>query len=165
MGQAGRVTPFANPTALVTGGASGIGAALAAELRSREATVLTTDIEGEFDHRLDVRHQDDWQRVLSDTGVPDFLFANAGISMGGPTQELTRAHWDRIIDVNLNGVVNGLLAVYPAMVERGSGHIVITASGAGLAAHPSSLRTPRRSTPSSAWAWASDPKRPSTAYA
>ncbi len=85
--------------------------------------------------------------------------------MGGPTQELTRAHWDRIIDVNLNGVVNGLLAVYPAMVERGSGHIVITASGAGLAAHPSSLRTPRRSTPSSAWVWAFDPKRPSTAYA
>ncbi|HQF95827.1 MAG TPA: SDR family NAD(P)-dependent oxidoreductase [Microthrixaceae bacterium] len=113
-----------------------VGAALAAELRSRQATVLTTDIEGEFDHRLDVRHQDDWQRVLSDTGVPDFLFANAGISMGGPTQELTRAHWDRIIDVNLNGVVNGLLAVYPAMVERGSGHIVITASGAGLAAPP-----------------------------
>lgn len=56
--------------------------------------------------------------------------------MGGQTHGLTRAHWDRVIDVNLNGVVNGLLAVYPGMVERGSGHIAATASGAGLAAPP-----------------------------
>jgi len=56
--------------------------------------------------------------------------------MGGPTHELTAAHWDRMIDVNLRGVVNGLLAAYPLMVERRCGHIVNTASGAGLVAPP-----------------------------
>lgn len=128
--------PFTTRTALVTGAASGIGAALVRRLRSCGATVITTDVEGDVDHHLDVRHVDDFRAVIAETGLPDLLFANAGISMGGPTHELTRAHWDRAIDVNLNGVVNGLLAVYPGMVERGSGHIVITASGAGLAPPP-----------------------------
>lgn len=96
----------------------------------------TTDIEGDVDHHLDVRDLDAFRALVADVGVPDLLFANAGISMGGPTHELTRAHWDLAIDVNLNGVVNALLAVYPAMVERRSGHIVATASGAGLAAPP-----------------------------
>jgi NAD(P)-dependent dehydrogenase (short-subunit alcohol dehydrogenase family) len=49
---------------------------------------------------------------------------------------MTGAHWDRILDVNLVGVVNGLLAAYPRMVEQGHGQIVNTASGAGLAAPP-----------------------------
>lgn len=130
------MTPFTNRTALVTGGASGIGAAIAAELRARGAVVVTTDIEGDADRRLDVRDLHAFREVVADVGVPDFLFANAGVSMGGPTHELTRAHWDRVIDVNLNGVVNALLAVYPGMVARGSGHVVATASGAGLAAPP-----------------------------
>ena len=123
-------------TAVVTGAASGIGAALAHRLRSRGTTVITTDIEGDVDRTLDVRDLDAFRRLVAETGVPDLLFANAGISMGGPTHELTRDHWDRAIDVNLNGVVNGLLAVYPGMIERGSGHIVVTASGAGLAPPP-----------------------------
>ena len=127
---------FAHRTALVTGGASGIGAALADELRSRGATVMTTDIEGDVDRHLDVRDLEAFRALVTETGVPDLLFANAGISLGGPTHELSRAHWDRIIDVNLNGVVNGLLAVYPGMVDRGTGHIVATASGAGLVAPP-----------------------------
>lgn len=130
--------PFTTRTALVTGAASGIGAALVRRLRSCGATVITTRVEGDVDHHLDVREADDFRAVIAEIGVPGLLFANAGISMGGPTHELTRAHWDRAIDVNLNGVVNGLLAVYPGMVERGSGHIVITASGAGLA--PPSVR-------------------------
>ena len=70
------------------------------------------------------------------TGHIDLLFNNAGISMGGPTHELTGAHWDRIIDTNLRGVVNGVLAAYPTMIEQGHGHIINTASGAGLAAPP-----------------------------
>jgi NADP-dependent 3-hydroxy acid dehydrogenase YdfG len=95
--------------------------------------------------------------------VPDLLFANAGVSMGGPTHELTRAHWDHVIDVNLNGVVNGLLAVYPGMVERRSGHIVATASGAGLSAPPFVTRTRRASTRSSVSRSACGPKRRFTA--
>ena len=49
---------------------------------------------------------------------------------------MTIAHWDRIIDVNVRGVVNGILAVYPRMVEQVRGHIVNTASAAGLVAPP-----------------------------
>jgi len=114
------VQSFSDRTAVVTGGASGIGAALASELRQRGAIVVTTDVEGDVDRHLDVRDLDGFRALVADIGVPDLLFANAGISMGGPTHELTRAHWDLIIDVNLNGVVNALLAVYPGMVERGS---------------------------------------------
>lgn len=130
------MSPFTGKTAMVTGAASGIGAALAAGLRSQGATVITTDIEGDVDHELDVRDLAAFRSLVDACGVPDLLFSNAGVAMGGPTHELTRAHWDHVIDVNLNGVVNGLLAVYPQMVERGSGHIVATASGAGLAPPP-----------------------------
>lgn len=124
------------PLALVTGAGSGIGRAFATELRRRGTEVVATDIEGDVDRQLDVRDLDAWRSLVDEIGVPDLLFANAGISMGGPTHELTRAHWDRIIDVNLNGVVNAVLAAYPGMVARGSGHLVATASGAGLAAPP-----------------------------
>lgn len=127
---------FSGRTALVTGAGSGIGAAIARRIRSEGATVTTTDVEGDVDHHLDVRDPDEFRSVIEQVGIPDLLFANAGISMGGPTHELSRAHWDRIIDVNLNGVVNALLAAYPGMVDRGSGHLVVTASGAGLAAPP-----------------------------
>lgn len=127
---------FEGRTALVTGAASGIGAAIARSLRAEGASVVTTDVEGDVDRRLDVRDLDQFLAVLDETGTPDLLFANAGISMGGPSHELTRAHWDHAIDVNLNGVVNAVLAAYPAMVERGSGHIIATSSAAGLAAPP-----------------------------
>ncbi len=130
------VESYAGRTALVTGAGSGIGAALARRLRSCGAKVTTTDVEGDVDRDLDVRDLDGFRALVEEAGVPDLLFANAGVSMGGPTHELSRAHWDRAIDVNLNGVVNGLLAVYPSMIERGSGHIVATASGAGLVAPP-----------------------------
>ncbi len=98
--------------------------------------MITTDLEGDVDRRLDVRDIDAFRTLVEQVGVPDLLFANAGVSMGGPTHELTRAHWNSVIDVNLNGVVNALLAVYPGMVERGSGHVVATASGVGLVAPP-----------------------------
>ena len=130
------VEPFTDQTALVTGAASGIGAALARRLRSFDATVVTIDIGGDVDRELDVRDLDGCRALIAETGVPDYLFADAGISMGGPTHELTRDHWDQVIDVNLNGVVNAMLAVSPGMVGRGSGHIVATASGAGSAAPP-----------------------------
>ena len=123
-------------TALVTGAASGIGAALTTALRATGTEVITTDITGDVDHHLDVTDMHAFSALVAETGIPDLVFANAGISMGGPAHELSRAHWDRIIEVNLNGVVNTVLAVYPSMVERGSGHIVATASGAGLAAPP-----------------------------
>ena len=62
------------------------------------------------------------------------MFNNAGISIGGETEELTLDHWNSIIDVNIRGVVHGVHAAYPVMVAQGSGHIVNTASMGGLMA-------------------------------
>ena len=62
------------------------------------------------------------------------MFNNAGISIGGETEELTLDHWNSIIDVNIRGVVHGVHAAYPLMVRQGSGHIVNTASMGGLMA-------------------------------
>ncbi len=129
-------TSFVGRTALVTGAGSGIGAALSRGLRAGGAEVITTDVEGEVDRRLDVRDVAAFRALVDECGVPDLLFANAGVSVGGPTHALGRVHWDHVIDVNLNGVVNGVLACYPGMVARGSGQIVATASGAGLVALP-----------------------------
>jgi NAD(P)-dependent dehydrogenase (short-subunit alcohol dehydrogenase family) len=153
----GTPTAFVGATAVVTGGASGIGRALAIELVARGACVVLADIDGEGAERaarelvsagtggsatgcfLDVRDQAAFRSLVDDVaerGGLDLLFNNAGISIGGPSHELTSAHWDRIIDVNLRGVVNGVLAAYPRMVASGHGCIVNTASGAGLVAPP-----------------------------
>jgi NAD(P)-dependent dehydrogenase (short-subunit alcohol dehydrogenase family) len=143
---------FGGKVSVVTGAASGIGRALATELVAQGAQVVLTDVDGDavseaaaalpgaVGRQLDVVDRDAVQalvdEVVAEHGRIDLLFNNAGISMGGPTHELSGAHWDRTIDVNLKGVVNGLLAAYPRMVEQGHGHLVNTASGAGLAAPP-----------------------------
>lgn len=149
---------FAGKTAVITGGASGIGRAIGAALVDAGAHVVLADIDGPAvasaavaiqadaqrgsvtGEALDVRDPNAVQALVDGAvdrhGTLDLLFNNAGISMGGPTHELTAAHWDRVIDVNLRGVVHGILAAYPRMVEQGHGHIINTASGAGLAAPP-----------------------------
>jgi NAD(P)-dependent dehydrogenase (short-subunit alcohol dehydrogenase family) len=139
--------------AIVTGGGSGIGRALSLELAKRGAVVHVTDVNGVSAEKtakdiggaatsaqLDVRDGAAVQRFCDGIGRVDYMFNNAGIGVGGEVQDLTLAHWDRIIDVNIRGVVNGVQAVYPGMVARGSGHIVNTASMAGLA--PAPLLTP-----------------------
>ncbi|MCU1360086.1 MAG: short-chain dehydrogenase/reductase [Ilumatobacteraceae bacterium] len=74
--------------------------------------------------------------VVERDGRLDMLFNNAGISMGGPTDELTSEHWNRIIEINLRGQINGVLAAYPLMMRQGGGHVVNTASGVGLVPPP-----------------------------
>src|SRR3954470_22550620 len=132
------LTAFAGKVAIVTGGASGIGRALGEVLAEHGATVVLGDVNAsESVASLDVRHEEAVRsfvaRVYERHGRLDFMFNNAGVSIGGPTHELDAAHWQRAIDVNLKGVVNGILAAYPRMVEQGFGHIVNTASVAGLA--------------------------------
>jgi NAD(P)-dependent dehydrogenase (short-subunit alcohol dehydrogenase family) len=87
---------------------------------------------------LDVRDREAVHALIGEVGRDgiDLVFNNAGLAMGGPTHELTGAHWDHIVDVNLRGVVNGVLAAYPLMVDQGYGHIINTASAAGLAPPP-----------------------------
>lgn len=71
-------------------------------------------------------------RVHAEHGRLDVLCNNAGLPIGGEPEELTPAHWDRAIDVNLKGVLHGCEAAYPLMVGQGGGHIVNTSSLAGL---------------------------------
>lgn len=78
--------------------------------------------------------------VASEHGHIDLLFNNAGIGVSGEVADLTLAHWERVLDVNVRGVVHGVAAVYPRMVRQGFGHIVNTASLAGLI--PAPLLTP-----------------------
>ena len=154
-----QVAHYAGASAIVTGGASGIGKALATELVARGATVLVADIDesgaeavagalrrlgtGPGSARaaaLDVTDAEAVagvvDRFAAGHGGLDFIFNNAGIGIGGEVRELTLAHWQRAIDVNLLGVVHGVAAAYPTMIGQGRGHIVNTASLAGLVPGP-----------------------------
>lgn len=144
---------FAGRTAVVTGAGSGIGAALAGALTAAGAHVVCADVDGPSVHRvaaflpgpgraravqLDVTDaaavQELVESVVAEHGRLDLAFNNAGILLGGETEELTLEQWDRIIDVNIRGVVHGVAAAYPVMIRQGSGHIVNTASMGGLMA-------------------------------
>ncbi len=139
--------------AMVTGAGRGIGRALAMAMAARGARVVVTDIDGDSAQRvarecgpaamartLDVRDAAGVQAVVDETvrehGRIDFMFNNAGIGMGGEADEIPLAAWDVLIDVNVRGVVHGVKAAYPHMVRQGSGHIVNTASIAGLGGVP-----------------------------
>ena len=130
---------FEGKVAVITGGGSGIGAAIAAELRRRGAVVVTADLFG-GDVDLDVRDRPAFiaaiDAVVAEHGRIDLLFNNAGISIGGESHLMDGSYFDRVIDVNLRGVVNGVIAAYPRMVDQGYGHIVNTASMAGLVPTP-----------------------------
>ena len=146
-------TPFSGSVVLVTGGGSGIGRELTRALAARGARVVAADLNGPSAERaaadagsgavgraLDVRDAAAFERVVADTeehvGPIDYFFNNAGMGVGGEVHETTLAHWDRVIDVNIRGVIHGVHAVYPRMVKRRSGHIVNTASIAGLVPTP-----------------------------
>ncbi len=145
---------------MITGGASGIGRALARRLADRgdRLTLADIDAEGlaavqaELAPRaqaqggdvsavvLDVRNGDEVRAVvdrLADAqGGLDIIVNNAGIGTGGPVEELEFEHWQRVFDINLTGVMHGTAAAYPRMVAAGHGHIVNIASLAGLVPAP-----------------------------
>ena len=75
-------------------------------------------------------------RVTEEHGSLGLMFNNAGIAVAGLVDQLTLRHWDRVIDVNLKGVVHGIHAAYPVMLRQGHGHIINTASLAGLVPAP-----------------------------
>jgi NAD(P)-dependent dehydrogenase (short-subunit alcohol dehydrogenase family) len=141
--------------AIVTGGASGIGRALAEELARNGARVVVADVNGEGARQVaadiartgrasaatvDVTDAGAVESVVRETAVEhgrlDYLFNNAGIAIMGDARLMTLADWNRLIDVNLRGVVHGVAAAYPIMVRQRFGHIVNTASFAGLTPNP-----------------------------
>jgi NAD(P)-dependent dehydrogenase (short-subunit alcohol dehydrogenase family) len=148
--------PFQNQSAIVTGGASGIGKALCEELAARGAVVVVADIRlagaesvaaaitalggrasaAQVDVRQAAEVQALVENVVQGHGRLDFIFNNAGIGVGGEIRELTLEHWRTAVDINLMGVIHGVMAAYPVMLHQGAGHIVNIASLAGLVPAP-----------------------------
>src|SRR6516165_7173402 len=144
--------------AFVTGGASGIGAALTAKLVDGGAEVWIADRQigaaqelaqrlnsrGGKTHaiELDVRSYPSFERAVAEavqqSGRIDYLFNNAGIGVGGAVDSYTLDDWNDVFDVNLRGVAHGIQAVYPVMIRQRSGHIVNTSSTFGLVTVPGS---------------------------
>ncbi|HET6168085.1 MAG TPA: SDR family oxidoreductase [Marmoricola sp.] len=141
---------FVGRSALVTGAGGGIGAALCRALGAAGARVVCADLDAGAAARtadqvdgaraivLDVTDpaavQGAVDGLVAAHGRLDLLFNNAGIALLGETQDLTLDQWNAIIDVNLRGVVHGVVAAYPQMIRQGGGHIVNTASMGGLMA-------------------------------
>lgn len=143
-------------SAIVTGGGSGIGAALVRALVADGAHVVVADIDvdaaqavvdalpgastgsvtGARAARLNVTDAAAVaalvEEVIGEHGGLDLMFANAGITWGGDTELLTLEQWNAIIDVNIRGVVHCVHAAYPHMIARGSGSLVLTSSMGGL---------------------------------
>ncbi|MGW5052640.1 SDR family NAD(P)-dependent oxidoreductase [Actinokineospora sp. NPDC004072] len=128
-------------TALVTGGARGIGRAVVDALVGAGATVLVGDVlpepadlpPGAGYTRLDVTSEDDWRRaVAAAPGPVALLVNNAGIVAFGGIAEQGLETFQRVIDVNLTGAWLGMKAVFPVMRAAGGGVIVNISSTAGL---------------------------------
>jgi NAD(P)-dependent dehydrogenase (short-subunit alcohol dehydrogenase family) len=142
--------------AVITGGASGIGRAVAERAAGEGMKIVLGDIEeGPLKEAVDeltgrgaealgvvtdvsdaasVRALRD--RTLDRFGAVHLVHNNAGIGLGGPIWEVSEADWRWILGVNLLGVVHGVATFTPLLIEQGEGHIVNTASIAGLIAAP-----------------------------
>jgi NAD(P)-dependent dehydrogenase (short-subunit alcohol dehydrogenase family) len=122
--------------AVVTGAASGIGAACADRLGDEGATVVTLDVAGKVDHHVDVRDEPAveaaFASVMANHGHLDVLVHAAGVAGGGPVHLLGADEWDRVVDVNLKGtfLVDKHAAVH--MLAGGRGSIINIASIEGL---------------------------------
>jgi NAD(P)-dependent dehydrogenase (short-subunit alcohol dehydrogenase family) len=141
-----RGTDLSGALALVTGAASGIGRETALALAGRGARVLAADLDadgaaktaadcGGTAHTLDVADREAVtalaEQVHADHGALDVLVNNAGVGMTARFADTSLDDWDWILSINLLGVIHGCHAFGPAMVERGSGHVVNVSSGLG----------------------------------
>ena len=128
---------------LVTGAASGLGAALTRAWRARGEDVLATDLASDgVDLGLDVTSDDDWSAALAEVerrwGGLDVLVNNAGVAGGGRLDVATLDEWRWITEINLFGVVRGTRTFVPMFKRQRSGHVVNVASLAGLV-HPAGM--------------------------
>lgn len=124
--------------AVVTGGASGLGAAVAERLRGDGVDVVTVDVGAGADVRIDVSDDAAVQRAFAELiGSCDILVNSAGVlGPNLPIEQTDAEQWRRVLDVNVLGVVNMMRASIPGMVERGWGRIVNVASMAGKDGNP-----------------------------
>ncbi len=152
MPDANSIRYFDGSVSIVTGAASGIGKALAFALTEQGGRVILCDLQEDLLAQVhselvgrganveqvvvDVRNADSVRMAIVATkeqfGRIDLIFNNAGIVIEGTVDQHTLEDWNRIVDINLKGVVYGVHNVYPIMKAQGFGHIVNTASLAGL---------------------------------
>jgi NAD(P)-dependent dehydrogenase (short-subunit alcohol dehydrogenase family) len=138
--------------AVITGGASGIGKAVAARAAAEGMKVVLGDIEeGPLKEAVDELGAQgaDAMGVMTDVsdassvgalrdraldrfGAVHLVHNNAGVGLGGPIWEVSEEDWRWILGVNLWGVIHGIAAFVPVLAEQGEGHVVNTASIAGL---------------------------------
>jgi NAD(P)-dependent dehydrogenase (short-subunit alcohol dehydrogenase family)/pimeloyl-ACP methyl ester carboxylesterase len=145
---------FGDMLVAITGAGSGIGRATALAFAAEGAEVVVSDIDPvaaehtaaqirdgggvAYSHSVDVADADAVERlaeqVCAEHGVPDIVVNNAGIGVAGAFLDTPAEQFDRVLDVNLGGVVNGCRAFAGRLVERGTGgHIVNVASMAAYA--------------------------------
>ena len=150
---------FDGATAIITGGASGIGRALGEELARRGCEVVLADLQIDLAEevaseihvsggrakamRIDVTDFPAMEQLVQETvtrtGRLDYIFNNAGILIAGPVNSYGIEDWKQIVDVNLLGVINGVKASYKIMMAQGFGHIINTSSMAGLLPGPGNI--------------------------
>lgn len=136
--------------AIVTGGGSGIGAAIAKVMTDKGAAVTIIGRNGARlsakAEELGVQHQvaditdrdqvrDAFSSAINVNGTIDILVNNAGAAEAGPFSKMDDEHWDRMLSVNLTGVYNCTKAVIAGMLEKGSGRIINVASTAALSGY------------------------------
>jgi NAD(P)-dependent dehydrogenase (short-subunit alcohol dehydrogenase family) len=159
MGKGTQLRTYKNATAVITGGASGIGRSLGKALAKRGCAVVLADIQLEMAQaaakdiessggkataaKLDVTDANAVNTLLQDIfeehGRIDYMFNNAGIALNGKFQDFTMTDWQRHIDINLLGVVHGVYAAHLIMAQQGFGHIINTASTAGIFPWPTTI--------------------------
>ena len=122
--------------ALVTGGASGLGAATVERLRADGLEVVALDVAG-GDVSCDVTDEDALRRVADEVGPVDVLVNSAGVvGPNKPLLETTTQEWRRVLDINVLGTVSAMRVLVPGMRERGWGRVVNIASMAGKDGNP-----------------------------
>ncbi len=148
---------FEGKTAIVTGGARGIGRAIVERLASEGARVMIADIDDAaatqtakaigdrvVARKVDVTSNQSWedavQQAISDWGRVDILVNNAGIAgRSAPVWELDVDEWQQVIGIDLTGVFLGCRSVLPGMIDAGWGRIVNIASIAGKEGNPNAV--------------------------
>jgi len=149
------VDTFSGRGAVITGGAAGIGLATAREFAARGAHVVLGDVDrraldaavsalradGFTAHGVicDVTRLDSVENLADEAerllGAVDIVFNNAGVALAGPIAEMSHEDWRWLIDIDLWGPIHGVEVFVPRLRRRGGGHLLFTASFAGLVAN------------------------------
>jgi short-subunit dehydrogenase len=152
----GKPIKLKNSNCVITGAASGIGRYLSILLAKEGMNLFLSDIDMEnlekvkkeiedigvkvFAGKCDISKYEDYEKLANDSysklGAIDMVINNAGTGIAGFSETLDLEQWRKVLDVNLWGIIHAIKAFIPRMLKRGSGHFIITGSGAGIVGLP-----------------------------